>query len=469
MGQEYNFEWSLYYNYEYFKEKSLTNRFFKHSDIKKLINNIQFQKLFKIDTVGNSFEGREIFLITVGRGAKKILFWSQMHGDEPTATAALFDIFNFFSDSLHFTELKRYILEKTTLYFIPMLNPDGAENFSRRNAMQIDINRDANRLETPEGKILMNVFDRIKPDFGFNLHDQSHRYSVGNSFRQATISFLAPPIDDEKNIDSVRLNAIKLISGLYEMLSEFIPGHVSRYSDEYEPRAFGDTFQKKGTSTILVESGGWKSDHEKQFIRKLNFILLLSAIKNISTEDYKSLNEKIYDSIPFNEERLYDLILRNLTVSNGEFEYKIDLAINYNEIYDNDKNNYYYIKATIENIGDLSTYYGIEDYDFNGYKIEPGKNYVNNKKTLKKDSKYFELMKKGFTNIFMPNFKGEISSLPFNIIKNKRINFPISVGSNPTFILKRGERIEYLVINGFIQNLISKTFYNKGIVFEDSE
>lgn len=350
-----------------------------------------------------------------------------------------------------------------------MLNPDGAENFSRRNAMQIDINRDANRLETPEGKILMNVFDKIKPDFGFNLHDQSHRYSVGNSFRQATISFLAPPIDDERNIDYVRLNAIKLISGLYEMLNEFIPGHVSRYSDEYEPRAFGDTFQKKGTSTILVESGGWKSDYEKQFIRKLNFILLLSAIKNISTEDYKSLNEKIYDSIPYNEERLYDLILRNLTVSNGEFEYKIDLAINYNEIYDNDKNNFYFIKATIENIGDLSTYYGIEDYDFNGYKIETGKNYVNNKKSLKKDSKYFELMKKGFTNIFMPNFKGKISNLPFNIIKNKRINFPISVGSNPTFILKRGGKIEYLIINGFIQNLITKTFNNKGIVFEDSK
>ena len=53
-----------------------------------------------------------------------------------------------------------------------------------------------------------------------------------------------------------------------KVLSDFIPGHIGRYSDDYEPRAFGDNFQTWGTSTILIETGGWKGDPEKQFLRK---------------------------------------------------------------------------------------------------------------------------------------------------------------------------------------------------------
>jgi hypothetical protein len=464
MAQNFNFEQSLYYNYEFFKEKSLRDRFFKHSDIKELIFNIKKKNVFRIDNIGKSFEGRDIYLLSIGSGKKKIFLWSQMHGDEPTATAALFDIFNFFIDTLHYEETKKFILKNTTLYFMPMVNPDGAEVFSRRNAMQIDINRDANRLETPEGRLLMKVFDSLKADFGFNLHDQTPRYSVGNSFRQATISFLAPPLDYDKSVDSVRLNSIKLISGLCELLNKFIPGHITKYSDDYEPRAFGDNFQRKGTSTILVESGGWKNDPEKQFIRKLNFILLLSAFKQIAEGSYINFSEEIYNSLPFNEERLYDIVLRNLIISKNGSDYKIDLAINYEEVF-NQNNNDYYLKAKIENIGDLSTFYGIEDYDFSSYMIDPGKTLskVNNGIS---ELEIFDILKRGYTNIYNNSAKGEISGMPFNVITDKKkIDFTIKVGNNPTFILKKDGKIEYLIINGFIQNLKTNTFRNNGLVF----
>ncbi|NCS82072.1 MAG: peptidase M14, partial [Ignavibacteria bacterium] len=93
------------------------------------------------------------------------------------------------------------------------------------------------RLVTPEAIILMNTFDSLDADFGFNLHDQSTRYSVGKNYKQATISFLAPAYNDKKEINEKREHAIKLIGMMNQVLQQFIPGHIAKYSDEYEPRA----------------------------------------------------------------------------------------------------------------------------------------------------------------------------------------------------------------------------------------
>jgi len=49
--------------------------------------------LFAVEKIGESLEGRAIDHVTIGQGRTAVLLWSQMHGDEPTATAALFDIF----------------------------------------------------------------------------------------------------------------------------------------------------------------------------------------------------------------------------------------------------------------------------------------------------------------------------------------------------------------------------------------
>ena len=102
--------------------------------------------------------------ITFGRAAAafRVLLWSQMHGDEPTATAALFDIFEFLRRHRDDPTV-RDILSSLTLHVVPMLNPDGAERFQRRNAQSIDINRDALRLQTPEGRTLKAVRDRFQP------------------------------------------------------------------------------------------------------------------------------------------------------------------------------------------------------------------------------------------------------------------------------------------------------------------
>src|SRR6056297_1959696 len=85
----------LYNSYEDFKEKSIEKRRFTQAEIQPLISDFKEKESFKVTKLGESIEGRPLQLISVGEGDIDIFLWSQMHGDESTATMAIFDILNF--------------------------------------------------------------------------------------------------------------------------------------------------------------------------------------------------------------------------------------------------------------------------------------------------------------------------------------------------------------------------------------
>lgn len=468
MAQDFNFADKLFNNYENYKEQSLTKRRFKHSDIIPLINKLN-KNIFTVKKAGSSVEGRDIFLISVGQGKTKVFLWSQMHGDESTATMALFDIFNFFSsDDLN--DEKQKILENLTIYFMPMVNPDGAEVFQRRNDYDIDINRDAVRQQTPEGIVLRTTFEKLKADFGFNLHDQSTRYSVGHSPNSAGLSFLAPVTNYEKTMNPVRENSIKLIGDIYNVISKYMSGHIAKYSDDFEPRAFGDNFQKWGTSTILIESGGWKDDREKQFLRKMNFISMLSAFKSISDGSYKKQSTKIYDEIPFNEHFIMDVVLRNLECQQDDRKITIDLGINHHERSYNNYQDFYY-RSSIEDLGDLSIYFGYMEFDLSGYTVEPGKIYDKKFTSINeiKNLDFNDLFKKGFTGVIVDSLetKNNFTNLPINIWVNRspKPAEKIELGITPNLIIKKDNEVKYVVINGFVHNVENSNYeISNGII-----
>ncbi len=348
-------------------EPSLQKRRFKHPDIVGLVNALQFEK----QIVGLSFEQREIYKIKVGQGKRKILLWSQMHGNEATATMAIFDILNFLKpqeDS--FQNFRNEILNKLELHFVPMLNPDGAERFIRRTAQGIDMNRDALALQCPESKILKNLVFDLEPEFSFNLHDQNIRYSAGISSEQATISFLATAYNLETEWNEVRTKSRQVISAMNEVLKSFIPNNIGRFSDEFEPRAFGDNIQKWGSSLILIESGGYKDDIEKQFIRKLNFVSILSAFEVILKDGYQKYSLEEYQQIPKNEKYLFDLKIINAKIKLGETIFDVDLGVNFEEKNILGASEFTY-KSVIEDMGDLSVFWGIKTLDAKGGFLRP--------------------------------------------------------------------------------------------------
>lgn len=459
----------LYENYARYKESEISRRRFTHGNLQKVINRLGNNNIFTVSKLGHSVEGREINLIQAGVGKTKILLWSQMHGDESTASMALLDIFNYFT--VCHSKLRDLLLKRLTLYFIPMLNPDGAERFQRRNAMDIDLNRDALSLQCPESKLLKNACESIKPEFGFNLHDQSTRYSTGHSFKSASISFLAPPYNAQRDINPVRLKAMKIISHLYQVLSDFIPGHIAKYSDEFEPRAFGDNIQRWGTSTVLIETGGWYNDFEKQFLRKINFIALLSAFESIACNQFEKYSQEDYCAIPDNDKYIFDLILRNVQINTSFGNYRLDIGINRNE--ENDGQGGCFFRGIIEDMGDLSVYFGLQDIDCSGMELIQGKvlNRVIQKYENLGSLNFPDLLAKGIICIPCRKVKPAAISTSFPIIvtsgKHTIEMDKIAWNSPANFVVTEKGKVRFTVINGFIFDALTATGHvNNGLILQ---
>jgi hypothetical protein len=341
----------------------IVSRRFGQSDMLRWLEPLNEKNLFTSTPLGTSAEGRTISLLRLGTGSTKVLLWSQMHGDESTATMALLDILNFFK-TYPDHRATRAIHDGLDLLMIPMLNPDGAERFQRRTAQSVDMNRDALALVTPEARILKEAQRTHQPRFGFNLHDQDPRYTVGNTGKVSTIALLAPAYDESRGDNEVRRAAKNVASVFALAVQEFIPGHVSKYDDTFEPRAFGDNIQRWGTSTVLVESGGWPGDRDKMFIRKLNFVGLLTSLTAVAGGIHEDADVSVYEGLPFGTKFLYDVIVRNALVKANDRvpPVTVDIGINMDEELNVDTGRVELVGKIVD-IGDLRVYGAFRDVD----------------------------------------------------------------------------------------------------------
>ena len=329
----------------------------------------------RVEPFADSFEGRPISMATIGSGPTRVLMWSQMHGDESTHTAVVLDLLSYLLRKPA-EPLAQEILTGSTLFIIPLLNPDGAERMSRFNAQDIDVNRDARRLATPEGRALRRAVETLQPEFGFNLHNQNARTAVGDPPRPAVVSLLAPPPDAQRTeTDAVRRS--KRVAAAFATAVradvERAGGGISRYDDTYELRAFGDTIQATGCATVLVEAGGWPADDPEPMVR-LHFDGMLAALHAIATGGYRDVDPQIYESLPESNSRpLADLLVAGghlLDAKHGDV-YQADLTV------DHSHGNRLAVTAQcngrIGEVGDLSTVAGKTTIDAYGCLVLPGR------------------------------------------------------------------------------------------------
>ena len=112
------------------------NRFYRYDDLTRLLNEyaLEYPQLCKVESIGKSYEGRDVWLVTVtntatGPAAEKPALWvdGNLHASEVAGSVAAM----YFIHSL----VSRYGKDKTVtdcldtraFYIVPRVNPDGAE------------------------------------------------------------------------------------------------------------------------------------------------------------------------------------------------------------------------------------------------------------------------------------------------------------------------------------------------------
>ncbi len=291
----------------------------KHKELRAELDRLAatFPGLFSVADEGLSAEGRRIPLLVLGQGPTRVLLWSQMHGDEPTATSALLDVLSFLGRTKGEPDTAA-LLRRLTLLIIPMLNPDGAERPQRWGAQGIDIDRDALRLQTPEGRFLKAVRDRFQPAIAYNLHDETPLATAGPQGGQVALALLSVPFDEAGTENEGRRTTKRLALFVRDFVAPWASGKVGRYDGGYTARAFGDSMTLSGTPVLLIETGGWSGPDESGTLVCLNFVSLLGSLQALAEGRLSGIDPRAYDAIPLvHRGGLFDLLVRKATVLNG--------------------------------------------------------------------------------------------------------------------------------------------------------
>lgn len=338
------------------KEESLFNRYITLENIEPLLNNLALK--CQVLEIGKSVLHKNIYSISIGSGEKKVLMWSQMHGNESTTTKAVFDLLNFLISA---NDEVQAILKTCTIQIIPILNPDGAKAYTRLNANDVDLNRDAQNLTQPESVVLNECFKRFNPDFCYNLHGQRTIFSAGKANKSATVSFLAPAQDANGSITPNRKRAMELISVMNNNLQQQIPDQVGVYDDSFNINCVGDTFQSHNVPTMLFEAGHFKDDYAREITREYIFQSLLISLKYIAENAVSGDLYASYLDIPENQKLFYDIIIRKARVEG--ISWFVDIAIQYEERLVLDKIEFI---PKVEKLTETNAFYAHKEIKANG-------------------------------------------------------------------------------------------------------
>ncbi|HRM45371.1 MAG: peptidase M14 [Flavobacterium sp.] len=346
---------NLEHLFSQYKEETIQGRYITLDSIEPLLQKLNTNDQLKI--IGKSVLGKPIYSYEIGEGKTKIFLWSQMHGNESTTTKSLFDFLNVLHSG---SELAQQLLNAFTFCSIPMLNPDGATLYTRVNANKVDLNRDSQELTQPESKLLRAIFESFKPDYCFNLHDQRTIFGVSTTGKPATLSFLAPSYNEEREINESRLQAINLIASINEVLQEYLPNQIGRFDDSFNINCIGDMFQYLGVPTLLFEAGHFADDYEREKTRKYVFMALIASFKTLSENVIVSNGIDIYLNIPQNKAVFYDFIYKNIKINYDGIEKITNFAAQYKEEL---IENQICFNAYISEIGNLDGYFGHFEYN----------------------------------------------------------------------------------------------------------
>ena len=113
------------------------------------------------------------------------------------------------------------------IWLVPTLNPDGLATHRRRNADDIDINRDGRRLKAPETRALIEFTRTVRPTLSIHIHSPLQWVGWHNS---RTAQQLAAAITDATGWGTYYTSGVvesDRFGFLWEAQDAVLPGHPS--------------------------------------------------------------------------------------------------------------------------------------------------------------------------------------------------------------------------------------------------
>ena len=206
----------------------------------------------QVRTIGQSVKGKDISLVTVSdptvppETTKKLFVICRQHGNEPASTEAMLSMLeNLVLDN---DKNAGEILSKVSFYIVPMMNPDGADLYQRRNANGADLNRDWLNLWQPETLCVRKAIDSISPDVIIDEHE----LSPGNN-RSDFLETAGPESGASPEVAAESEKMLNLVMGMLRTHDMTVRSY--QIEDQHPARLAHRYFPIHGnTNTLLLES-----------------------------------------------------------------------------------------------------------------------------------------------------------------------------------------------------------------------
>jgi len=139
------------------------------------VQNIQFSPLCQLESIGKTYEGREIDMLTIGQEAndkKKVWVIARQHPGESMTSFFMEGLINRLLDIDN--PVSRTLLNKAVFYIVPFINPDGAIHGNlRANAAGINLNREWGNPDpekAPEAFHILQKMEEKGVDLNLDIH-----------------------------------------------------------------------------------------------------------------------------------------------------------------------------------------------------------------------------------------------------------------------------------------------------------
>lgn len=209
-----------------------------NSEIMHFLDSLQqVNENLRLDTAGFSVKGKPIPLVsfritedpTEDNEKPYVFLFAQQHGNEPSGKEGLLLLIEDLAQGR-----LNDVLDSVNLLLMPQVNPDGGDQHQRRNANDIDLNRDHLLMSALETRAVERVFEKYRPVVSVDIHeyypysDSWETFGYRRDFDIQVGTLTNPNISDSL-IDYQRANVLpyieKHLTGLGYSFFEYTLGH----------------------------------------------------------------------------------------------------------------------------------------------------------------------------------------------------------------------------------------------------